>query len=139
MNKRRSNVNRSERLNGEFQREIYQIISRRLKNPLISEMFSIVRVETSRDLSHANVFVSVYSKDAEKGKLTFQAIKEDAKKIRYELAKCMQHIRTVPELHFILDDSMEYGDKMNKLFLSIEKERENNKNQSEVAGQDEEN
>lgn len=111
-------VNRNDRLNGEFQKEIYQIISRRLKNPLVTEMFSILRVESSRDLSYAKVFVSVYSKDDAKKKATFDAIKGDAKKIRFELAKVIR-ARTVPELHFVLDDSMEYGDKMEKLFKSI--------------------
>ena len=111
-------VNRNDRLNGEFQKEIYQIISRRLKNPLVTEMFSILRVDSSRDLSYAKVFVSVYSKDDAKKKATFDAIKGDAKKIRFELAKVIR-ARTVPELHFVLDDSMEYGDKMEKLFKSI--------------------
>lgn len=116
--RRNSKISRNDRLNGEFQKEIYEIISRRLKNPLITEMFSIVRVDASRDLSHAKVFVSVYSTDENKKKTTFDAIVADAKKIRYELAKVIR-ARAVPELHFILDGSMEYGDKMEKLFKSI--------------------
>ena len=116
--RRTSKISRNERLNGEFQKEIYEIISRRLKNPLVTEMFSILRVDCSRDLSYAKVFVSVYSKDENKKKITFDAIKADAKKIRFELAKVIR-ARTVPELNFVLDDSMEYGDKMDKLFKSI--------------------
>jgi ribosome-binding factor A len=116
-------VNRIDKLNGEFQKEIYEIITRRLKNPLITEMFSILRVDTSKDLSHAKVYVSIYSTKPEKRDQTFKAIKEDAKRIRYELAKTSK-IRTVPELHFILDDSMEYSDKMNKLFIQIKGESE---------------
>lgn len=111
-------VSRSDRLNAEFQKEIYDIISRKLKNPLVTEMFSIIAVDTSRDLSHAKVYVSVYSTNEEKKKATFEAISSDAKKIRYELAKVVR-ARTVPELHFFLDTSMEYGDKMEKLFKSI--------------------
>ena len=111
-------INRNDRLNGEFQKEIYEIITRRLKNPLITEMFSIIAVDASRDLSYAKVYVSVYSKNEEKKKATFEAIKADAKKIRYELAKVIR-ARTVPELNFVLDTSMEYGDKMDKLFKSI--------------------
>ena len=111
-------VSRNERLNGEFQKEIYQIISRKLKNPFVTEMFSITKVDASRDLSHAKVFVSVFSTNEEKKKATFEAIKADAKKIRFELAKVIR-AHTVPELHFFLDGSMEYGDKMEKLFKSI--------------------
>ena len=116
---RRSNgVSRNDRLNGEFQKEIYEIITRRLKNPLVTEMFSVLRVDCSKDLSYAKVYLSVFSKDETKRKTTFDAIKGDAKKIRYELAKVIR-ARTVPELNFILDDSMEYGDKMDKLFKQI--------------------
>jgi ribosome-binding factor A len=118
--KKKSSINRNDRLNSEFQKEIYDIISRRLKNPLVTEMFSILRVDTSRDLSHAKVFVSIYSTDETKKMNTFNAIEGDAKKIRYELAKVIR-ARTVPELHFFDDDSMEYGDKMEKLFKSIQK------------------
>lgn len=111
-------VSRSDRFNAELQKEIYEIISRKLKNPLVTEMFSIVAVDVSRDLSHAKVYVSVYSKNEEKKTATFEAIKNDAKKIRFELAKVVR-ARTVPELHFFMDTSMEYGDKMEKLFKAI--------------------
>ena len=115
---RRGNSNRGERLNAEFQKEIYDVIKRKLKNPLVTEMFSILRVDATSDLSSAKVFVSIYSKDEQKRKTTFNAIQADAKKIRFELAKVIR-ARTVPELRFILDDSMEYGDKMEKLFKAI--------------------
>ena len=116
--RRNNGISRNDRLNGEFQKEIYEIISRRLKNPLVTEMFSVLRVDCSKDLSYAKVYISVYSKDEVKRKTTFDAIQGDAKKIRYELSKVIR-ARTVPELNFVLDDSMEYGDKMEKLFKKI--------------------
>lgn len=111
-------VERTDRLNPEFQREIYDIITRRLKNPLVTEMFSVLRVDCTKDLSHAKVYISVYSSSEEKKTATFNAIKADAKKIRHELSRSM-HIRTVPELNFVPDDSMEYSAKMEKLFSEI--------------------
>lgn len=121
MNKRPNKVNRCDRLNAEFQREIYDVIKRKIKNPLITEMFSITKVDVAKDLGNARVYVSVFSKDEEKKNATFNAICSESKKIRYELAQT-SNIRTVPELRFYNDDSMEYGDKMDKLFLKIEKE-----------------
>lgn len=111
-------VSRTDRLNAEFKKEIYEIISRRLKNPLVTEMFSILRVDCTKDLSHAKVYVSVFSMSDEKRAATFNAIKADAKKIRQELSRSM-HIRTVPELDFLLDDSMEYSAKMDKIFSEL--------------------
>ena len=116
-------INRADRLNAEFRKEIYEIITKKLKNPLITGMVSVLRVDTSRDLSHAKVYVSVFSTDQNKKATTFDAIKGDAKKIRYELARSVK-ARTVPELHFFLDDSMEYSDKMNKLFLQIKRDED---------------
>ena len=115
-----SSVSRTDRLNSEFKKEIYEIISRRLNDTDITEMVSVMKVDVSRDLSSAKVFVSVFSKDEEKKLKTFDAIKRNAKRIRYELGGAMR-IRTVPELSFVLDDSMEYGDKMNRLFAQIER------------------
>ena len=103
-----------------LKKEIYEIISRRLNDPEITEMVSVTGVDVSRDLAQAKVFVSVFSTDKDKQEKTFNAIKKNAKKIRFELGAVMR-IRTVPELHFILDGSMEYSDKMNKLFAEIEK------------------
>ncbi|MBO4251546.1 MAG: 30S ribosome-binding factor RbfA [Clostridia bacterium] len=115
-----SGISRTDRLNSEFKKEIYEIIARRLNDPAITEMVSVMKVDVSRDLSTAKVFVSVFSKDTEKRDRTFNAIKANAKRIRFELGGAMR-IRTVPELTFILDDSMEYSDKMNKIFAEIEK------------------
>ncbi len=120
MKKRTGAVSRTERLNSEFKKEIYEIISRRLNDTDITEMVSVIKVDVSRDLSYAKVFVSVFSNDEEKKLKTFDAIKRNAKRIRYELGGAMR-IRTVPELSFILDESMEYGDKMNRLFAQIER------------------
>ena len=111
-------VSRTDKLNAEFQKETYDIIYRNLKNPLVTEMFGITKVDTSKDLKNARVYVSVYSKDERKKKATFDAIACDSKRIRYELAHSVK-LRTVPELRFYPDDSMEYGDKMDALFRKI--------------------
>ncbi|PWM70979.1 MAG: 30S ribosome-binding factor RbfA [Bacillota bacterium] len=111
-------VKRSDRLKGELQKEIYEIISKKLKNPEISEMFSVTRVDVAGDLAHAKVYVSVYSTNAERKKRTFDAIAASAKTIRYELARVMRS-RTVPELHFLSDDSMEYGAKIDSLLKTV--------------------
>ena len=120
MNNRNGAVKRTDRLNSELKKEIFEIISRRLNDPEITEMVSVTGVDVTRDLSQAKVFISVFSTDKNKQEKTFNAIKKNAKKIRFELGGSMR-IRTVPELSFVLDGSMEYSDKMNKLFAEIEK------------------
>ncbi len=113
-------VSRCDRMNAELKKEITLVISRKIKNPLITEMWSILDVKVSKDFSYAKVYISVFSTDKEKKERTFSAIVSEAKRIRYELAKSVR-ARTVPELNFVLDDSMEYGDKMDKILYKIGK------------------
>ena len=123
MKKNAGGVSRADRLNAEFKREISEIIARKLKDPMITAMVSVTSVDCSRDLSYAKVFVSVFSTDEEKKNSTFSALAADAKKIRYELGKSMR-VRTVPELDFMLDKSIEYGDKMDKILLKLSEDGE---------------
>lgn len=81
-------------------------------------MFSISEVDVTNDLKHAKVYVSVFSTDKEKSQATFEAICDSAKAVRTELSKTM-HIRTVPELHFVPDNSAEYGNKIDKILSTI--------------------
>ena len=123
MKKNAGGVSRADRLNAEFKRDITEIIARKLKDPMITAMVSVTSVYCSRDLSYAKVFVSVFSTDEEKKNSTFSALASDAKKIRYELGKSMR-VRTVPELDFMLDKSIEYGDKMDKILLKLSEDGE---------------
>ena len=66
-------VKREQRLNSEFQREIYDILKNKVKDPEISEMFSILEVDTTNDLKYAKVYVSVFSTDENKRAATFAA------------------------------------------------------------------
>ena len=107
-------VKREQRLNSEFQKEIYDILKNKVKNHDITEMFSILEVDVTNDLKYAKVFVSVYSTNAERKVKTFNAICDSAKFVRSELAKVMR-IRTVPELKFLMDTSSDYGNKIDKI------------------------
>lgn len=123
MKKHGGGVSRTDRLNAELKREISEIISKKLKNPAVTAMVSVTDVVVSPDISYAKVFVSVFSTDENKKNESFAALRADAKKIRYELGKSMR-IRTVPELDLVLDRSLEYGDKMDKLLYKISEGRE---------------
>lgn len=118
-------ADRIDKINSELKKEIYAVITKKLKNPLITEMFSVTEVDASKDLSSAKVYISVFSLNNEKKAATLDAIIKDAKKIRHELSKEMR-IRTVPELRFIEDTSFAYGDKMDKLFDSLKKSERDN-------------
>lgn len=109
---------RGARLSSEYKKAIYEILSEKLKDNDLTEMFSVLKCDVAADLKHAKVYISVFSKDEQKRKTSFLAIERSAGFVRRELAKIMQ-TRTVPEIHFFLDDSLEYGDKIDRLLNQI--------------------
>ena len=109
---------REQRLSGEFRRNIYEILTTRVKDAELTEMFSIQSVEVDNDLKHAKVYVSVFSCTEERKARTFAAIKNAAGFVRRELGATM-HIRAVPELHFLMDTSLEYGERIDKLLSGL--------------------
>ena len=121
------NIKREKRLNSEFQREIYDILKYKVKNPDLTEMFSISEVDVTNDLKYAKVYVSVFSTDENKKKATFDAIVSSAKFVRSELGKVMR-IRTVPELRFLSDESNEYGNKIEGILSGITYSTEKDEN-----------
>lgn len=116
-------ISRTARLNGEYQKEISAIISGKLKNrdPRLTGLISVTEADVAPDLKTANIYVSVFSASEEQKKLDFSILKENAAFIRHELSKVMR-MRTVPALTFKLDESMDYGSKMDELFKKIHKD-----------------
>lgn len=97
--------NRINRINDEIQRELAAQL-RNLKDPRVSGMVSITRVDTTNDLRYARVYVSVLNKDQEKDVL--KGLKSASGFLRRELGRVLQ-LRYTPELQFIGDDSIQHG------------------------------
>ncbi len=112
-------VSRTSRLNGEYQKEISEII-RRLKDrtPELKGMISVTEADVAPDIKTANIYVSIYGASEEDTKRSFAALQQNAGYIRHELAQVMR-MRTVPALTFKWDGSMSYGSKMDELFKGL--------------------
>ena len=112
-------VSRTSRLNGEYQKEISEII-RRLKdrNAELKGLISVTEADVAPDLKTAIVYVSIYGKNQAETKRSFEVLQASAGYIRHELSQVMR-MRTVPSITFRMDGSMEYGSKMDELFKSI--------------------
>ncbi len=112
-------ISRTSRLNGEYQKEISEIL-RRLKgrNPDLKGLISITETDVAPDLKTAKVYVSIYTNNEEEKQSSFKALQECAGQIRHELSQVMK-MRTVPAITFHWDGSMTYGAKMDELFKKI--------------------
>lgn len=113
----RKNSIKNTRINGEVQRELSAIISREIKDPRINPMTSVVSVEVAPDLKQAKVYISVLGSE-ESAKDTIRGLKSAASFVRGQLARKL-NLRNTPELHFVLDQSIEYGVNMSKLIDDV--------------------
>ena len=104
---------RTDRVNMLLRQEISHLLSRKLNDPRLSGVVSITQVETTTDLRQARVFVSVLgSREAKQAVL--DCVGSASAFMRREL-KGRLSIRYVPELTFILDESMEEAERMFRL------------------------
>jgi len=91
------------RITSDVHRELSAII-RELKDPRISNLLSIVKVDVSGDLSSAKVYVSAFG-GTEDTIESVKGLKNAAGYIRRELGQRLK-LRKTPELRFIADDSI---------------------------------
>ena len=87
-------------------------------------MISISNVKITPDLFEARVYLSMFQiKDTQGALLKFE---EKNKEIRKELGVSVRHqLRSIPELRFFIDDTLDYVFKMEELFEKIKKEDSN--------------
>ena len=112
---------RTDRLDSEFRREISEILAAiKTSEPELTGLVSVTEVHVSPDLKTAKVYVSIYAADPAAKKRSFEIICSKAGLVRHELAMEMR-LRTVPALTFLLDESMEYGSKMDEIFAKLNK------------------
>ena len=108
------------RVNSEIQKAISDIISNELKNPLMKGLITVTKVDTTSDLDQSKIYVSIFEEDTRED--VFNAIKHSAGFIRRELARRVE-IRKVPFLTFFLDQSYDYGKKIDDAINKINQEK----------------
>jgi ribosome-binding factor A len=95
------------RLNDAFREEISDLLRRQVKDPRLTGFITITRVETSADLSHARVYVSVMGSEEDRNE-AMRGLEAASPFLRREIGHRLA-LRRAPELRFRRDDSMEQG------------------------------
>ena len=112
--------NRLERINEEYRKELSNIINYKLKNPNATGLISVTKVKVTNDLKFAKVYVSILnSKNTQK---TMEGLKESSGFIRSQIAKTI-NLRITPELVFELDDSLDYGERIDSILKDLKNEQ----------------
>ena len=104
---------RSRRIAEQIQRELSQVIRMELKDPRVTGLITITDVEVTRDQSHAKVFFTILG-DAARVAETTEGLQRAAGFLRSELAHRLL-LRTVPQLEFSYDASVERGVRLSQL------------------------
>lgn len=105
------------RINDEITRITAGIIRSELSDPRIGTVVSVIRTETTQDLKHCKIFVSIIG-DEDKRNKTMEALGKATGFIRRRLAEII-NLRQTPELVFVYDDSIEHGMRMRKLIEEV--------------------
>ena len=108
---------RTEQLDELFRQEIAGIVSREVADPRIG-FVTITDVETTPDLRHAQVWVSVIGQPAERD-ITIAALGRAMPFVRRELGHRLR-LKRIPDLHVRLDDTAERGTRVLRLLHEIE-------------------
>ena len=103
---------RTERVNELLRDHISTLLARDINDPRIDGIVTITAVETSRDLAHARVWVSVASAQ-ENTQRTLQGLRSASGFLQRGLMSL--GMRRTPELTFVIDDTMARADRINQL------------------------
>jgi ribosome-binding factor A len=108
---------RTDRVDELLRQEIGVLLAKEIADPRIG-FVTITDVETTPDLRHAKVWVSVIGGKADQ-KETLRALQRSMGFIRHELGRTLR-IKRIPDLHVHLDDTAERGTRVLRLLDDIE-------------------
>lgn len=104
---------RSRRVAEQIRRELADLLQFEVKDPRVG-MVTITEVEVSGDMSHAKAYYSAPEQSAQDAAELQKGLEKSAGFLRGQLAKRML-LRTVPQLHFVYDASIDQGMRLSRL------------------------
>ena len=107
---------RADRLGDLMQREISDILHKRIRDPRIG-FCTIIRVEVSKDLRHAKVYVSIMGTEDQQ-KSTLAGLKSATGFIRREIGSRIE-LRHTPEILFKIDKSVDHSIRIARLIEEV--------------------
>ena len=98
-----------------LQKELAEIFRSNSKTMFNNGFITVTIVRVSSDLSSAKAYLSIMAtQDVD---ALFKSINDQKQHIRKILGNLIgKQVRVVPELHFFIDDSYDYAEKINALF-----------------------
>jgi ribosome-binding factor A len=120
---------RIQRINSLLKEVIFDVIQKQVHNPHVNLFVSVTNVDTSEDLYHAKVYISLIGTQEEKDKV-LAALQSAAGFIAVNASKQVS-MRHFPTLTFYLDHAAEDHFKIEKILADIENQRKSRPHESE--------
>ncbi|MBK9714398.1 MAG: 30S ribosome-binding factor RbfA [Kouleothrix sp.] len=114
---------RTQQVGDEIQRIVGEVIQYELKDPRVG-FATVVAVDVSADLQHAKIHISVM--DETQRSDTMEALERAKGFLRRRVAQELRHLRMVPELHLLLDTTLDYSMRIDEVLRRVEEERREN-------------
>lgn len=115
---------RTERVAKLVQQDVADILANELDHELPA-LFTVTGVRMTKDLSIAYVYVSALGEKGPALKAAFKHLQEMQPQVRRALAARMRHqLRSMPDVRFFYDESLEQANRMDALLDQIRAERE---------------
>tara|TARA_B110000014_G_C19955977_1_gene494721 strand:- start:106 stop:504 length:399 start_codon:yes stop_codon:yes gene_type:complete len=117
---------RQKKFNNLIQKELAILLQNYIRKGTFSNLIiSVTKVYVTPDLSLAKIYISVFP--STESLILIDNITNNRSKIKYDLSqKLKNQIRKIPELNFILDDSLDYIERIEKS-LNLSKDSKHNK------------
>jgi len=103
---------RTDRVAEQIRRDLSELIRAEIRDPRVQQV-SLTAVEVTPDYAHAKVFYTALVAESEREALA-RGLKRASGFLRHELSRRLL-LRTVPELHFEYDTSVERGISLSSL------------------------
>lgn len=103
---------RTDRVGAQIQRELAELVRTGFDSRKLG-MITIQAVEVVRDFSHAKIYFTFLGGELDQRGVS-KTLKQAAPRLRHELGQRMR-MRTIPELHFVHDESIERGSRLTAL------------------------
>lgn len=104
---------RQQKVNKLLLKELSELFRSESKNLFGGAFITVTVVRVSPDLGMAKVYVSIMGNNS---KNALKMIEEKNKEIRYRVGNALgRQLRVIPELHFYIDDSLDYAMKIEEL------------------------
>jgi ribosome-binding factor A len=108
-----SGQNRPARVASEFAHELGQVLGRGLKDPRITGLVTVTGAKMAPDLKDVTAYVSILGDEAQK-KSTLEGLKAATAFLQGQVARNLK-LRWVPHLTIRFDESVERGDRIDRL------------------------